>query len=155
MDRLEVCRVAEERGGTERREALEEVVIHAHQLGCDTRIGGGRAGGLNIRYGSIGYAVMDINTKGVVKLYAKPHPNKDAPDELHEDINEFVEDHESLEPKSFPINSYGHLEEKLEDIPVKRLKQFVDKAVKLIREEYYEPYLDQEYLGVTGSGALA
>lgn len=153
MDRLEVCRLAEERGGSERREALENVVIHAHQLGCETRIGGGRAGGLNIRYGSIGYAVMDINTKGVVKLYAKPHPNKDAPEELHDTINGFVDDHEDLEPKSFPINSYGHLEEKVEDIPVEYLKNFVEQCVELIREEYYEPYLDEEFLGIKGAMA--
>lgn len=149
MDRLDVCRVAEEKGGTERREALEKIVIYAHELGCDTRVGGGRAGGLNIRYGSIGYAVMDINTKGVVKLYAKPHPNKDAPDELNESINDFVDDAKKLELKSSPINSYGHLEDKIEDIPIKQLKGFVEQSVELIREEYYEPHLDGEFLGLT------
>lgn len=92
---------------------------------------------------------------GVVKLYAKPHPNKDAPESLHEEINEFVDEYDSLEPKSFPINSYGHLEEKVEDIPISRLKEFVDCAVALIREKYYEPYLDQEFLGIKGSGAIA
>lgn len=150
MDTLEVVRKAEERGGTERREALEEVVIHAHQLGCETRIGGGRAGGLNIRYGSIGYAVMDINTKGTVKLYAQPHPNKEAPEELHDEINNFVEAADPLELKSFPINTYGHLDDKVEDIDVEVLKGFLDHVVELIWNEYYEPYVEQEYLGVTG-----
>jgi hypothetical protein len=151
LDTLEVVRNAEKRGGTERREALEQVVIHAHQLGCDTRVGGGTAGGLNIRYGSIGYAVMDINTKGVVKLYAQPHPNKEPPEELHASINAFVEDREGLEPKSFPINTYGHLEEKIEDIDISVLKRFLDRVVELIWAEYYEPYVEEEYLGLTGA----
>ena len=153
MDTLDVVKVAEKRGGTERREALESIVIHAHQLGCDSRVGGGRAGGLNIRYGSIGYAVMDINTKGVVKLYARPHPNKDAPDELQDTLNEFIDARDALEPKSFPINSYGHLEEKVEDIPEKALINFLEKSIALIKEEYYEPYFEDEYAGVTGAMA--
>ena len=147
MDTLEVIRKAEENGGKERRSALEEVVIHAHQLGCDTRVGGGASGGLNIRYGSIGYAVMDINTEGTVKLYAQPHPNKEAPEALHESINKFISDHKALEPKSLPINTYGHLEDKIEEIDVTQLKQFLDRVVELIWGEYYEPYVEQEYLG--------
>ncbi len=153
MDRLDVVRRAEKRGGVERREALEQVVIHAHKLGCETNVGGGRAGGLNIRYGSIGYAVMDINTKGVVKLYASPHPNKDAPEDMHESINEFVKEEDDLDVKSWPINTYGHVESKLEDIPVSTLKAFVDKVVEEIWDNYYKPYEGQEYLGLTGAMA--
>ena len=149
MDTLEVVRKAEKRGGKERREALEQVVIHAHQLGCDTRVGGGTAGGLNIRYGSIGYAVMDINTKGVVKLYAQPHPNKEPSEEMHASINGFVEELDTLEVKSFPINTYGHLEPKIEEVDVNALKQFLDRVVELIWVEYYEPYVEDEYLGLT------
>jgi len=148
LDRLEVIKRAEERGGPERRQALENIVIAARELGCDSRIGGGRAGGMNIRYGSIGYAIMDINTKGVVKLYVQPHPNKDAPDALQESLNHFIDVSEDLEPKSFPINSYGHLEEKVEDIPSEVLASYLEEAVSLIRQTYYEPYLDQPYLGV-------
>lgn len=93
---------------------------------------------------------MDINTKGVVKLYAQPHPNKEAPDELHAEINEFVDDAKPLELKSFPINTYGHLDSKIEDIDVDVLKGFLDHVVELIWNEYYEPYVDEEYLGVLG-----
>lgn len=127
--------------------------MHARELGCDTQVGGGSAGGFNIRYGAIGYAVMDINTKGVVKLYAKPHPNKEAPEDLHSSINEFVDTSEELELTSAPINSHGALADKVEDLPISQLKQFMDRAVSLIREAYYEPYLEQEYLGLTGAMA--
>lgn len=150
MDTLEVVRRAEKRGGPERRQALERVVMHAHQLGCETRVGGGSAGGLNIRYGSIGYAVMDINTKGIVKLYAQPHPNKEASETLHAEINGYVAAHEPLELKSFPIKTYGHVEGKIEDIDVDVLTGFLDRVVELIWSEYYEPYVDDEFLGVTG-----
>lgn len=122
--------------------------MHAHELGCDSQIGGGQAGGLNIRYGSIGYAVMDISTKGVVKLYVKPHPNKDAPQDLMDSLNGYIDGREHLTPKSFPINSYGHLEEMVEDIPEEALIQYLDECVGLIRKTYYEPYLGQEYLGL-------
>lgn len=132
----------------ERREALEKVVRHAHDLGCDSQIGGGQAGGLNIRYGSIGYALMDINTEGIVKLYVKPHPNKDAPQELSDALNGYIEKREALTPKSFPIASYGHIEESIEDIPEEALTEYLDACVKWIRETYYAPYLGQEYLGL-------
>ena len=126
MDRLEVVRAAEKRGGTERRQALEEIVMHARELGCDTSVGGGDAGGFNIRYGGIGYAVMDVNTKGTVKLYAKPHPNKEAPPELHASINTFVDESEEFELTSSPINSYGHLQDKVEDMPISRSSRDID-----------------------------
>ncbi len=140
MDTLAVVRKAEKRGGTERREKLEKVLIRARELGCDMQIGGGRAGGMNLRYGSIGYAVMDINTKGVVKLYAQPHPNKSPADEHWQQLNDFIEENDQLEPKSSPINTYGHLEDKIEDIETEALIGYLEEAIDLVREYYYKPW---------------
>jgi len=140
LDTLAVVRKAEKRGGTERREKLEKVLIRARELGCDMQIGGGRAGGMNLRYGSIGYAVMDINTKGVVKLYAQPHPNKSPADEHWQQLNDFIEENDQLEPKSSPINTYGHLEDKIEDIETEALIGYLEEAIDLVREYYYKPW---------------
>ncbi len=133
---------AERMGGTERREAMETMLLKARELGCELRVGGGRAGGMNIRYGSIGYAVMDVNTKGTVKLYVQPHPNKDAPEEFIDTLNGFIDDSEELEPKSFPINSYGHLEDKIETIDDEALLRFLETSIEMIREEYYRPHFE-------------
>jgi hypothetical protein len=141
LDKLDVIQLAEERGGTDRRKALEHVMITARNLGCDADIGGGRAGGINFRYGSIRYAIMDVNTKGLVKLYVQPHPGKDAPDQMKDGLNDFIGEMEALEPKSFPINSYGHLEDKVEDIPNDDLDAFLEESVRRIREVYYRKHM--------------
>lgn len=142
MDTLDVVKKAEKEGGRERREVLEEVLIEARRMGCEMKIGGGRAGGMNIRYGSIGYAVLDINTKGIVKLYASPHPGKDPSDEHRDRLNGFIEANEELEPKSFPINTYGHLEAPVEEIGSEPLVEFMRHALGLIKESYYRPWLE-------------
>lgn len=148
MDTLEVVKKAEAVGGIERRQALEQLAMTARKLGFDLRIGGGTAGGFNFRYGSIGYAVVDVNTKGIVKLYVQPHPNKDAPDALRDSLNEIVEKSDQLEPKSFPINTYGHLEDKVEEISIDALEAYLEKARDLIVETYYRPYFEDEYNAV-------
>ena len=140
MDTLDVMKKAEDLGGAERRKALEEVMMNARDMGCSLQIGGGRAGGMNLRYGAIGYAVMDINTKGLVKLYASAHPGKDAPDEYRTAVNSFIEEREELEPKSFPINTYGHLEDTIEEVGPEVLIEFIEHVVRLIRKFYYEPW---------------
>lgn len=140
MDTLDVMKKAEELGGPERRRALEQVLIRARDMGCEMQVGGGRAGGMNLRYGAIGYAVMDINTKGLVKLYASAHPGKDAPDEYRDAVNAYIEKHKELTPKSFPINTYGHLEETIEEVGPDILISFVEYVIQLIRKTYYEPW---------------
>lgn len=140
MDTLEVMKKAEKRGGTERREALEQIFIEARKMGCDMQVGGGRAGGMNIRYGSIGYAVLDINTHGVVKVYASPHPGKEPTDAHRESVNDYLEASEELTAKSFPVNSYGHLEDPVEEIEVAEIVGFIEHAVDLIQEHYYRPW---------------
>lgn len=142
LDTLDVVKKAEDEGGTERREIFEEVLRHARDLGCIMKIGGGRAGGINLRYGAIGYAVLDINTKGVVKVYASPHPGKDPEEEHHDAINNYIDDSEELVPKSFPVNTYGHLEDKLEEIGPEPVIGFVNHSVDLIRKYYYEPWFE-------------
>ncbi len=140
MDTLDVMHKAEDLGGKDRRHALEDVVINAREMGCDLKIGGGKAGGINLRYGSIGYAVLDINTKGLVKLYASAHPGKDAPDEYRDSINAFIDAREELEPKSAPINTYGHLSDTIEEIGARPVVEFAEHAIGLIRKFYYDPW---------------
>ncbi|RAL23103.1 hypothetical protein DL240_09475 [Lujinxingia litoralis] len=140
MDTLDVVKKAEERGGRERREAIEQVLISARRLGCDMQVGGGQAGGMNLRYGAIGYAILDVNTRGVVKLYASPHPGKEVSEEHRDAVNAFIEGREALEPKSFPVHTYGHLENPIEEIGSEPLVAFVERAVQLIRRSYYEPW---------------
>ncbi len=142
MDTLDVMKKSEEVGSPERRKAMENVVINAREMGCKMQIGGGRAGGINLRYGAIGYAVLDINTKGLVKLYASAHPGKDAPEEYRKAVNDFIESREELEPKSFPINTYGHLEAKVEEIGPQVLVEFIEHVISLIRKHYYDPWRD-------------
>jgi len=142
LDKYDVLKRTEKRGGEERRSSLEDVVIAARQLGFDLQVGGGRAGGINMRYGSIGYAVMDINTNGRVKVYVSPHPNKDAPEDMRDSLNAFIDERDELTPKSFPISSYGHLEEPLEEIPSDTLVGYLEHALELIREEYYYPHFE-------------
>ena len=62
MDKLQVIQAAEEKGGKARREAIEKLMIYARNLGCNIEAGGGRIGGINFRFGGIGYAIMDLST---------------------------------------------------------------------------------------------
>lgn len=137
MDKLKVIQTAEEKGGKPRREAIEKLMIYARNLGCQVEAGGGRVGGINFRYGSIGYAIMDLSTEGDVKLYAQPHPNKAAPEELSTRINKFLKDREELKPKSHPINCHGLLINKVEDMPLSMLIEFLEISLQSIKEVYY------------------
>lgn len=138
MDKLQVIQLAQEKGGKERREKIEKLMIYARQLGCNIEAGGGRIGGINFRYGGIGYAIMDLNTDGEVKLYAQPHPNKTAPKELSDRINDFLEKKgEELELKSHPINCHGLLKKKVEEINDIALTEFLNTAVEAIKDTYY------------------
>ena len=138
MDKLQVIQAAEEKGGKNRREAIEKLMIYARKRGCNIEAGGGRIGGINFRYGGIGYAIMDLSTEGDVKLYAQPHPNKTAPESLSGRINKCLEDNEDLELKSHPINCHGLLTKKVEDIPRKALIDFLDLALDAIKDAYYK-----------------
>lgn len=137
MHKIDIILDAEERGGQERRQALEAIMRRAHRLGCDTHVGGGQVGGIKVRYGSIGYAVMDINCAGEVKLYVKPHPGKDAPEEISQGLNDYIEAHEGLETRSFPVHSYSNLTEQLEQVPREELLDYLERSVELIQEIYY------------------
>lgn len=142
MDKLNVIYKAERLGGTERRAAFEQVLIAANQMGCDTSTSSARAGGFNIRYGSIGYALMDIDCEGLVKIYVQPHPGKDSTEAFMKLMNAYIEREEEITPKSFPVNSYSHLEEQIEEIGGDKLVDFLEFALEQIKEEYYRPYYD-------------
>ena len=141
MDKLQVLQEAEKKGGErgkERRKAIEGLMIYARDKGCNIEAGGGRIGGINFRYGGIGYAIMDLCTEGDVKLYAQPHPNKTAPAELSDRINKFLGEHsEDLALKSHPINCHGLLVKKVEDVNKQSLIEFFDLALKAIIDTYY------------------
>ncbi len=142
MDTLEILTKAEELGGLERRNAIMKAIIKARQLGCDATPGGGKAGGFNIRYGSLKYAVMDLNTLGEVFLHLKAHPNKDLSDEMREQGNQFVNNIEGIVIKNSPINHYGQIEGAIEELPDDAIDRFLEYAVETIREKYYRPHLE-------------
>lgn len=142
MDTLDILEKAERKGGPERRQMMTEVIMAARDLGCDFNVGGGKAGGFNVRYGSLRYAVMDLNTRGEVFLHIKHHPSKDISDEQRENANKFVEGLEGLTIKNGPINNYGQIEEPLEEQPIESLRTFLEHTVETIRETYYRPHIE-------------
>ena len=142
MDTLEILSKAQELGGDTRRETMMKTIIKARQLGCDVTPGGGKVGGFNVRYGSLKYAVMDLNTKGEVFLHIKPHPNKDLSDELRDAANSFVNGLEGVQIKNAPINHYGQIEGAIEDVPEEAIDKFLHFAVEQIREHYYRPHIE-------------
>lgn len=121
---------------------MTEVIMAARDLGCDFNVGGGKAGGFNVRYGSLRYAVMDLNTRGEVFLHIKHHPSKDITDEQREEANKFVEGLEGFTIKNGPINNYGQIEEPLEELPLESLRAFLEHTVQFIRETYYRPHIE-------------
>lgn len=138
MDKLDVIKKMEAEGGPERRSSVESLILKARKAGCKIEIGGGRVGGINIRYGSIGFALLDVNCNGDVKIYVQPHPSRPAPEELHNKLNNIIgEKKDDLEPKTHPINSYSLLQKKLEDIQDDALHDFLDQAIAEIRQVYY------------------
>jgi hypothetical protein len=141
LDTLDVLKLAEERGGPERREAMRQLLVTARDLGCRYNVGGGKAGGFNIRYGSLRYAVMDVNTRGEVFLHIKPHPSRGITDQERDDANEFVAELGGFEIKNGPINHYGQIEEPLEEVPAEGLAKFLEWTVNMIRKKYYEPHI--------------
>ena len=140
MDFLEILAKAEEMGGTERREAMMHTIIKARDLGCDTTPGGGKIGGVNIRYGSLKYAVMDINTKGEVFLHIKAHPNKEIPKDKQEAANAFLDALDGIDIKNAPVNHYGQAAAPIEEIPREALDTFLEFAVNDIRATFYAPH---------------
>lgn len=142
MDLLEVMSKAEELGGPERKDALMQTIIRARDLGCDTTPGGGKIGGVNIRYGSLKYAVMDINTRGEVFVHIKHHPNKPIDPEDQMAANEFLTQLKGLEIKNAPVNHYGQCESPIEEIGPETLEKFLEFAVGRIRTKFYDPHLE-------------
>ena len=137
MDKLTVIQKSQELGGDGRRKVLEDLMLLARDLGCDAEVGRGRIGGINFRYGSIRYAIMDVNVEGDVKLYVQPHPNKAPPEEIANRLNNYIKDTPGLEVKSFPLTCYGHLDGKVEDLPVDSLVGYLREVVDSIRQTYY------------------
>ncbi len=142
MDTLEILSKAQELGGDARREAMLRTFRTARELGCNVTPGGGKVGGFNVRYGTLKYAVMDMNTKGEVFLHIKHHPSKDLAAEKKERANKFVSELDGVTIKNAPINHYGQTEEPIEEIPEESMTNFLEYVVDVIRTEYYDPHID-------------
>lgn len=142
LDFLEILQKAADQGGPERKDAMMQTIIKARQLGCDATPGGGKIGGVNIRYGSLKYAVMDINTRGEVFVHIKHHPNKDIDPVDQEAANQWLTDLKGLEIKNAPVNHYGQCEAPIEEIDREAIDKFLEFAVGRIRKQYYAPHLD-------------
>ncbi len=143
MDTLDILDKARELGGEARRDAMMRVFLTARDLGCKITPGGGKVGGFNVRYGTLKYAILDMNTRGEVFLHIRPHPNKDLPADKKAAANKFVSSLDGITIKNAPINHYGQAEEPVEEIPEDSLETFLEYAVSTIREEYYSRYIEQ------------
>lgn len=144
MDILEILEKAERLGGPERKEALTKAIIASRDIGCAITPGGGKAGGVNVRYGSLKYSIMDINTKGEVFIHIKHHPSKKITDEEREASNGYIAELEGMEIKNGPINHYGQCAAPVEDIPIESIEAFLSFAIETIRRKYYDPHLQGE-----------
>lgn len=137
MDTLDVLRLAEEKGGEARRQAIWHVLRKARDLGCTYNPGGGKVGGFNVRYGNLGYSVLDVNTDGSIFLHVNPDNSITLSDEERASINEWIEGLEGLTVKNGPIQNYGQLSEAVEEIPPTSLDTFLEGTVGRIRERFY------------------
>lgn len=137
MDALDVLQKSRAEGGEERKDAIEHLIVRARQLGCTPLVSDSKDGGFKIRYGSIRYAVLDVNTKGRVYFHVKAHPNKDLPEDLSERANTFIVNLEGVDIKNGPINCYGQAEQTIEEIPRESIDQFLEYSVNTIQEHYY------------------
>lgn len=137
VDALDVLKRAEELGGVERKQAMMQIINFARQRGCDYATGGGKIGGFNIRYGSLKYAVMDVNSEGTLFLHIKPHPGKAIPEEYRLKANEFIQSLDGISIKNGPIHHYGQVESAVEKVPSESIAQFLDFIIQSIHELYY------------------
>ncbi len=137
MDALDVLKKAEELGGPDRKSAMLEVLKAARSAGCDYSTAGGNVGGFNIRYGSLKYAVMDVNTEGVLFLHIKPHPGKPITEEARDEANEYIASLDGVAIKNGPIHHYGQVESPVEEIPQASIEAFLEYTVGRIQTNYY------------------
>ena len=78
-----------------------------------------------------------MNTRGEVFFHIKHHPDKDLPADTKTFANQFITDLEGITIKNAPINHYGQAEQPIETIPEDSVHQFLEYAIKTIRESYY------------------
>jgi hypothetical protein len=117
-----------------------DVLRTARKFGCEYNTGGGKVGGFNIRYGSLKYAVMDVNTEGTLFLHIKPHPGKPITQEHRDKANEYIASLEGVVIKNGPIHHYGQVEANVEDIPHESIEQFLAFAIGAIKDQYYSEH---------------
>lgn len=138
MDMLEVFRLAEEKGGTERKAAIRKLLRHARDLGCVYSTGGGKVGGFNIRYGSLNYSILDVNTDGSVFLHVNPDSTTTMADEERDRRNNWLDELDGVTLKNGPIQNYGQIAESIEEIPEETLTRFLEFTVQNIRDTFYK-----------------
>ncbi len=136
MDALDMLRLAEDKGGRERRDAIQQLLLFARGLRCSHSTAGGKAGGFNIRYGSLSYSLMDVTTEGTVFLHINPDSGA-LSDEIRQSRNAFIADLEGITVKSGTIQNYGQIEEAIETVPTESWQKFLAYTVEHIRDTYY------------------
>jgi len=141
MDKLDVLRMAEELGGTDRREVMESVARAALDLGARAEVGGGKTGGLNLRYGSIGFAVLDMKVDGTVRLHAQPHQKLHVSDARHDEHNAWIEENDEIEMRNGEVGQWGEMDGMLEDTDPEALKAWIARSIKGIRDTFYKPHI--------------
>ena len=137
MDVLDVLRLAEEKGGADRRAAITHLLKYARSAGCLFQTAGGKTGGFNVRYGSLGYSLVDVTTEGTVYLHVNPDSGRKLDDETRTARNEFIESLEGVTVKNGPIQNYGQVAEVIEEIPGETMEKFIDFCVTHIRSDFY------------------
>lgn len=117
---------------------MSHAIKYARKQGCKFQPSGGKAGGFNIRYGNLGYSIMDITTDGTVFLHVNPDSGYNLSDEEREARNKFIEDLEGITVKNGPIKNYGQITESVEEIPLPSIENFIDFTVGHIRATFYQ-----------------
>lgn len=138
MDTLDVFRLAEEKGGAERKAAIRRLLRKARDLGCVYSPGGGKVGGFNIRYGSLNYSILDVTTDGSVYLHVNPDSTASITEDERDRRNAWLTELEGITLKNGPIQNYGQIAETIEEIPEETMTRFLEFTVGNIRETFYK-----------------
>jgi len=137
VDVLDVLRLSEEKGGPERRAAITHLLKYARGAGCLFQPAGGKTGGFNVRYGSLGYSLVDVTTEGTVYFHVNPDSGRKLDEATRTERNDYIESLEGVTVKNGPIQNYGQVTENIEDIPSETMEKFIDYCVGHIRSTFY------------------
>ena len=135
MDVLDVLRLAEERGGKDRRQAISRLLKSARDLGCTFQTGGGKRGGFNVRYGANSYSILDVTTDGTVFVHINPDSALALSTEERASRNAFLAGLDGLTMKNADVQNYGQVTELIEAIPEASVDALLRFALDQIRAD--------------------